>query len=124
MQDILYIILLSSGSVVVLFILTKFMGYRQLSEMSLFDYINGITIGSIAAEMATSLENDYKEPLTAMIIYSIFSVLLSKISTKSLKARQFIEGKPVVLMDKGKIFEKNLKKAKIDLSDILVQCRT
>lgn len=54
--DILTIILLSLGSLIALFILTKLMGYRQMSEMSMFDYINGITIGSIAAEMATSLE--------------------------------------------------------------------
>lgn len=124
MQEVLYIILLSSGSVVALFLLTKFMGYRQLSEMSLFDYINGITIGSIAAEMATSLENNYTQPLTAMIVYSVFSVALSKLGQKSLKAREIIEGKPVILLNNGKIYEKNLKKAKIDLSDLLVQCRT
>ena len=57
-MDILNIILLSLGSLIALFILTKLMGYRQMSEMSMFDYINGITIGSIAAEMATSLEKD------------------------------------------------------------------
>ena len=52
MQEIIYIIVLSFGSIITLFILTKLMGYRQMSEMSMFDYINGITIGSIAAEMA------------------------------------------------------------------------
>ena len=55
-MDILNVILLSLFSLIALFILTKLMGYRQMSEMSMFDYINGITIGSIAAEMATSLE--------------------------------------------------------------------
>lgn len=49
MKEILYIIALSLGSVIALFILTKLMGYRQMSQMSMFDYINGITIGSIAA---------------------------------------------------------------------------
>ena len=44
MQEIIYIIVLSFGSIITLFILTKFMGYRQMSEMSMFDYINGITI--------------------------------------------------------------------------------
>ena len=61
MTEILYIIALSLGSIVALFILTKIMGYRQMSQMSMFDYINGITIGSIAAEMATSLENNFME---------------------------------------------------------------
>ena len=55
-MDILNVILLSLFSLIALFILTKLMGYRQMSEMSMFDYINGITIGSIAAEMATCYE--------------------------------------------------------------------
>lgn len=61
-MDILNVILLSLFSLIALFILTKLMGYRQMSEMSMFDYINGITIGSIAAEMATSLEKDWWLP--------------------------------------------------------------
>lgn len=55
-MDILNVILLSLFSLIALFILTKLMGYRQMSEMSMFDYINGITIGSIAAEMAPPLK--------------------------------------------------------------------
>ena len=46
-MDILNVILLSLFSLIALFILTKLMGYRQMSEMSMFDYINGITIGSM-----------------------------------------------------------------------------
>ena len=123
MQDILYIILLSTGSIVVLFILTRLMGYRQLSELSAFDYINGITIGSIAAEMATSLEDDFTKPLVAMIVYAVFSVLLSYLSSKSFTLRKVIAGKPSVLINNGEIYEKNLKKSKIDISELLVQCR-
>ena len=123
MQDILHVIFLASGSVVSLFFLTKIMGYRQLSELSMFDYINGITIGSIAAEMATSLENSFIMPLTAMIVYTVFSVILSFISTKSYFARGIIAGKPIILINKGEIFEDNLKKSKIDLSELLIQCR-
>ena len=67
-MEILHIILTSLGSILALFLLTKLIGNRQMSQMSLFDYINGITIGSIAAEMATSLEDDFLKPLTAMIV--------------------------------------------------------
>lgn len=69
MREIIYIIALSLGSIVTIFILAKLMGYRQMSQMSMFDYISGITIGSIAAEMATSLEENFVQPLTAMIVY-------------------------------------------------------
>lgn len=122
-MSILNIIALSLGSLIALFILTKLMGYRQVSEMSMFDYINGITIGSIAAEMATSLEKDWWLPLTAMIIYALAAILLSYISVKSIAARRIISGKPLILMDHDTVYEKNLLKGKIDLSEMLLQCR-
>ncbi|MDE5781574.1 MAG: DUF421 domain-containing protein [Lachnospiraceae bacterium] len=123
LQEILYICALSLGSIVVLFLLTKIMGYRQMSELSMFDYVNGITIGSIAAEMSTSLDENFVEPLVAMIVYGVVSVILAYLSTKSMAARKIITGKPLILMDKGTIYEKNLKKAKIDINEFLTQCR-
>lgn len=123
MQEIFYVIMLSLGSIVVLFFLTKLMGYRQMSELSMFDYVNGITIGSIAAEMSTSLDENFVQPLVAMIVYGLVSILLAFLSTKSLKARKFITGKALILMDKGEIYEKNLNKAKIDINEFLTQCR-
>jgi uncharacterized membrane protein YcaP (DUF421 family) len=123
MKDILYVIALSLGSVTAIFILTKLMGYRQMSQMSMFDYVNGITIGSIAAEMATSLDENFMQPLTAMIVYSLAAICLSVLSSKSMKARRLIEGTPLVLMDKGELYRDNLKKAKIDVTEFLVQCR-
>lgn len=123
MKEIIDIIALSLGSIIAIFILTKLMGYRQMSQMSMFDYINGITIGSIAAEMSTSLEENFVQPLTAMFVYSFAAILLSWISSKSIKARRVIEGTPLVLMNHGELYWENLKKAKIDVNEFLVQCR-
>lgn len=123
LTDILSILLFSVSSVVVLFILTKLMGYRQMSQLSMFDYINGITIGSIAAEMATASKDDFWEPLLAMIIYSCAAILLSVLSNKSLTARRFISGSPLLLLHNGEIYEKNMRRAKIDLSELTEQAR-
>lgn len=123
MQEIMYVIALSVGSLFAMFILTKLIGYRQMSQMSMFDYVNGITIGSIAAEMATSLDENYIQPLTAMIVYGIFAIFISYISNKSIKVRKFVEGTPLILLNNGELYEKNLKKAKIDISEFLSQCR-
>lgn len=122
-MEILYIVVLSFGSLFTIFILTKLMGYRQMSQMSMFDYINGITIGSIAAEMATSLEADFFEPLVAMIIFGVSTFLISLITSKSMKVRRVFEGKPLILLNNGELYEENLKKAKIDVSEFLEQCR-
>lgn len=123
MPDLLHIIILSVGSLITLFILTKLMGYRQMSQMSMFDYINGITIGSIAAEMATALDKNPLHCIVAMIVYALFDVLLSLISLKSIRLRRFIVGRPLILLNSGSIYEKNLKKAKIDINEFLIQCR-
>lgn len=123
MQDILYITALSLGSIAAIFILTKLMGYRQMSQMSMFDYITGITIGSIAAEMAISLEDDFTRPLTAMIVYALVTVFLSWLSSKSIGMRRLLEGRPIVLLDKDELYLDNLKKAKIDINELLTQCR-
>lgn len=123
MTGILYVICLSFGSIIALFLLTKLIGYRQMSEMSMFDYITGITIGSIAAEMATSLESNYLYPLIAMVVYTLATILLSTITSKSIKARRILAGKPLLLLDHDELYLKNLKKAKIDIAEFLVQCR-
>ncbi|MBC5580232.1 DUF421 domain-containing protein [Anaerofilum sp. BX8] len=122
-MEILHITLTSLGSVVALFLLTKLIGNRQMSQMSLFDYINGITIGSIAAEMATSLEDDFLKPLTAMVIYALIAVCISLCTCRSMALRKFFNGKPLVLFEHGKLYKKNLFSAKMDINEFLTQCR-
>ena len=67
-MDILTVLLSSILSVAILFLLTKLMGNKQISQLSMFDYVTGITIGSIAAEMATELEKNMLLPILAMIV--------------------------------------------------------
>lgn len=109
-------------SIAVLFLLAKLMGNKQVSQMTMFDYVVGITIGSSAAELATELENPAK-PLIAMLLYGVADVLISLLTSKSLKARAVITGKPLVLLENGVIDRENLKKARLDLSEFLTYCR-
>lgn len=123
LSDILRVILTSLGSIAALFILTKLIGNRQISQLSMFDYINGITIGSIAAEMATSLEDDFLLPLTAMTVYAVVTALIAFVSCKSIKLRRIVSGRPRILYDNGKLFEINFKKSQLDINEFLMQCR-
>lgn len=123
MNNIIHIVLVSVGSIAALFILTKFMGYRQMSQLSMFDYINGITIGSIAAEMSTSLDDDFIRPLISMIIYAIAGILLSRFSEMSIWARRIIVGCPRILFNNGKLYYSNLKTSRLDVGEFLTQCR-
>lgn len=123
MEEITKIIVLSLVSIVVLFILAKLMGYKQMSQLSMFDYVNGITIGSIAAELSTAIDDNYIEPLLAMIIYGIIAYLFSFATEKSVKMRRFLTGRAIVLIDDGKIYEDNLSKSRLDIDDLLAELR-
>ncbi len=122
-MELLHIVYTSVLSIVALFLLDKLQGNRQLSQLSMFDYINGITIGSIAAELATSLEDDYLKPLLAMVLYGLAAALISLLKRKSMVLRKFFNGKPIVLYEHGKIYEKNLATARLDINEFLTQCR-
>lgn len=111
-------------SFIVMFLITKIMGVRQMSQLSMFDYINGITIGSIAADLAlaTNME-DRLEIFIAVIIYGAAALLLSYMTDKSINARRFINGQPILLVEHGRFYDKNFKRVKMDINEFLIQCR-
>lgn len=109
-------------SLIILFILTKIMGNKQISQLTMFDYIIGITIGSIAAELATELENS-ERPVAAMIIYGLAAVAISFCSTKSNRLRGFFNGKPKILLKNGVIDRKMMRKARLDINEFLTMAR-
>ena len=111
--------LLSAAS---LFAIAKIMGHKQMAQLDFFDYITGITIGSIAAELATELEAPWK-PLIAMIIYGLVALGLTILAHKFPKTRKYVNGTPTIVMDNGKLYRENMKKAKLELSEFMVLCR-
>lgn len=121
-MSFLVLCLTALGSFGALFLIAKFIGHKQIAQLDFFDYVTGISIGSIAAEMATELEEPWK-PLTAMVIYGGVSLLLSVISNKLPRSRKYLNGTPTILMDHGKLYHENLKSAKLDLSEFMVMCR-
>ena len=121
-MDLFKICLTSVLSVVSLFFIAKIMGHKQMSQLDFFDYITGITIGSIAAELATELEEPLK-PLIAMLVYGVITFILTTITSKFPRARKYINGSPTIIMNDGKIYRENMKKAKLDLSEFMVLCR-
>ena len=121
-MEFVQVILSALLSITVLFLLAKIMGHKQVAQLDFFDYIAGITIGSIAAELATELEAPWK-PLTAMTVYGLTAVGISVLENKIPRMRKYANGTPTILMDKGKLYRENLKKAKLDLSEFMLMCR-
>ncbi|MFP3391910.1 DUF421 domain-containing protein [Brevibacillus sp. SIMBA_040] len=123
MPDWLNIALRTIGALVYLLILTKIIGKRQIKQLTYIEYIVGITIGSIAAFMATEMDGPAYHSLIAMGIFALFPVVMEWLSLKSKKLRDFFEGKSTVLIKEGKILEDNLKKERLTAEDLMEQLR-
>lgn len=123
MSDFLNICFRTILILIILFFITKMMGKKQISELNFFDYVVGITIGSIAADISLDIEKDMLAGIAALFIYGFISYIISFVSIKSIWARRFIIGVPTVLVEKGKIIESGLKKSKIDVNDLLMVAR-
>ncbi len=120
--DTIKVALTSLLSATSLFVIAKITGHKQMAQLDFFDYITGITIGSIAAELATELEFPLK-PLIAMVVYGMVSFFLTVIAHKFPKARKYINGTPTIVMHNGNLYRDNMKKAKIELSEFMAMCR-
>ena len=122
-MEILKVIIASLLSALLLFIIAKMIGHKQISQLELFDYITGITLGSIGAEFATTLDKPWWKPVIAMIVFGAVTVTLSFITRKFPQTRKYINGTPTIIMNGGKLYRENMKKAKIELSEFLLLCR-
>ena len=108
---------------VILFILTKWMGKKQVSQMNMYDYLIGITIGSIAADISLDIEKNLIAGIISLAIFSLSGVLVTYLTLKNMNLRRFLCGVPTILIENGKIIEKNLYKEGIDLNDLQEEAR-
>ena len=108
---------------IIIFFLTKLLGKKQISQLSLFDYIVGITIGSTVADIALDIEKNFIGGIVSLFIFVIIAFSISMITMKNIKARRFLTGVPTVLVENGKIIESGLKKSKIDVNELLAEAR-
>ncbi|MBS4222026.1 DUF421 domain-containing protein [Lederbergia citrea] len=115
----LNIIIRSSILVFILFLLTKWLGKKQLSHLSFFEYIAGITIGSIAAEVSTGLETNFFHGIYSLLVWTAIPFFAGMLAIKSKKARNIIEGKSTVVIKDGKIQEETLTKEKYSVDELL-----
>ncbi|MGZ4030888.1 MAG: DUF421 domain-containing protein [Tumebacillaceae bacterium] len=123
MPEWLNIIFRSLVSIVFVFILTKLIGKRQLSQMTFFEYTVGIALGDLAAIIADDLDGPLYKGILAMSVYAVFPILLGWMALKSKVIRNFVEGKATVLIRDGKIMEDNMKKERMTTDELLEHLR-
>ena len=111
-------------SLITLFLITKMLGKKQVSQLSLFDYVIGISIGNFAAEMTINLETNEINGILAVVLFGVFAYIISYLSMKSIVLRRFFMGTPTIVIEKGKILENNMKKIKLDVNELLEELRS
>ncbi|KAB7706237.1 DUF421 domain-containing protein [Bacillus aerolatus] len=119
MAQWLEVMLRSVSFLLILFIITKIIGKRQISQLSFFEYIAGITIGSIAAEVSMARDRPILDAFVAIIVWGLVPLLAGYIALKSKSFRGIVEGNGAVFIKDGKIFEENLKKEKYTIDEML-----
>ncbi|QJD85085.1 DUF421 domain-containing protein [Cohnella herbarum] len=123
MPDWLEVALRTLMAVVILFILTRILGKRQISQLSLFEYITGISIGNLAAYLSLDTDSNWVIGIVAMSVWVAVSLGIEFLQLKSKKARDILDGKPTIIMQNGKILENNMKKERITSDELLEMLR-
>ncbi|MGU3471088.1 DUF421 domain-containing protein [Paenibacillus sp. D51F] len=123
MPQWLEIVLRTLSSVAVMFIVTKLLGKRQISQLSLFEYITGISIGNIAGYISMDTDTTWYLGFVAIGTWSIMSIAMEYATMKSRALGGFVDGKGTVLIKNGSILEKNLYKERLTIDELLEQLR-
>lgn len=124
MPEILKLLIFSLIAVVYLFIISKIMGKKQIAQLEFIDYVMGISIGSISAEMAVDVgETPFYYYLIGMTVFLLFDILVSFLGRKGPILKHFFKGRPQMIIYNGNIEYKALKKSKLDVNDVISMCR-
>lgn len=110
-------------AVVFLLLMTKLLGKRQVTELSVFEYITGITIGNLAGYISLDTDEKWYLGFLSLGVWVAVSLGIELLQLKSKRVRNWIDGTPTVLIQKGKILEKNLKKERLTTDELMQQLR-
>lgn len=107
----------------VLLLMTRLMGGKQLSQLTFFNYITGIALGSIAAKFTSNVETNFLNGMTSLLWWSLLTLLIGYITMQSTRARRTIDGGPIIVIKQGKILEHKLKKIRLSIDDLSMLLR-
>jgi len=123
MPEFIQMALRSVAAFIILLFMTRLMGKKQISQLTFFDYVVGISIGSIAAAISFDRTLPILNGLASLLVWSLFPILLGYLTMKSYKIRMIIEGSPSVLIKNGKVHEENLVKNRLTIDELMLLLR-
>lgn len=123
LDDIYWVIINSFVSFIYLFVISKLLGKKQIAQLEFIDYVVGISLGSIAADMSVEVDKPFYHALIAMTIFFLLAILVAIMGRKNTFFKRVLKGKPAMLIYEGEIDYQQLVKCKIDINDLLSMLR-
>lgn len=123
MPDWMLVAVRTFAAILALLVVTRLLGKRQITELSVFEYITGITLGSLAAYVSIDMQENWYLGFVALIVWAGMSLLIEFLQLKSKWFRDLVDGRSTVLIKEGKVMEDNLKKERLTIDELLQQLR-
>ncbi|MDF2672198.1 MAG: hypothetical protein K0R09_463 [Clostridiales bacterium] len=118
MEVLIEVVLQTVLSFFSILFITRILGRQQVAQLTIHEYITGITFGSIAATLATDLGQESWPHLIGLFLFGALTYLMSFINMKSRTASKLIQGEPILVIQDGQILEKNLSRYHYTVDDL------
>lgn len=122
-QKLIATVLRSILAYLVLLALGRLMGRKMISRITVFDFLIGVTLGSLAVRIALGDENSLLTTVISAVVITCMALITDRLNIKSSLFRKIEEGEPVLLIRNGKLLDENFAKAKISISKLLMLLR-
>lgn len=123
MESIIFISVRTVVMYVIILLIFRVMGKREIGELSVLDLIVFMMIAELAVIAIEDPQMKLMDAISPMIILMIIQIVLALISLKSRKFREVVDGRPTILIKNGKIDEKAMRKQRYNFDDLLQQLR-
>jgi uncharacterized membrane protein YcaP (DUF421 family) len=123
LNEALVVVVRSLIAFFTLFIFARLLGKQEISQLSFFDYVLGITIGSIASSLSVDLSSRAWPSWVGLLVWTVTVFMLQLVTARSKKADSYVVGEPIVLVKNGQIMDENMKKLRYTIADLLKQLR-
>jgi uncharacterized membrane protein YcaP (DUF421 family) len=107
-----------------IFLLTRIIGRRELSSLEPFDLILLIVLGDAIQQGLTQDDYSVTGAITVITTFALLQVLLSYLNFRVPRLRPILDGEPIVVVQDGKVIERNLKRERLTVEELAEEART
>lgn len=112
-----------SAVFITLLLITRVLGKREIGQLTFFDYVVGITIGSVGAKVIAELDRPIGPLWLAIVLLAVYGYLIGYLTLKSRVARRYVDGEPTVMVQNGKVLEENMRKQRLTFQELMTELR-